>query len=85
MTRAALDRLGLTVETFPIETGFADIRANMTRMGALLGREARAAELVAAMDAALAAPPSDGPAAARRRCSTPTPTPRAPARSPTRS
>ncbi len=61
-TRAALERLGLAVETFPVETGFADIRANMTRMGALLGREARAAELVAAMDAALAAAPPAGPA-----------------------
>jgi iron complex transport system substrate-binding protein len=56
-TRAVLDRLGLRVETFAIETGFADIRANVVRMGALLGREARAAELVAAMDAALAPPP----------------------------
>ena len=32
-TRAALDRLGLTVETFPIETGFADIRANVDPHG----------------------------------------------------
>ncbi len=62
VTRAALDRLGLRVETFPIETSFADVRANVTRMGALLGREARAAALVAAMDRDLASPPPAGPA-----------------------
>jgi len=49
-----LRRLGVRVEVFPIETGFADIRANVTRMGRLLGAGDRAAELIAAMDAALA-------------------------------
>ncbi len=60
-TLAALDRLGIRVETFGIEEDFDDIRANVTRMGALLGREARAAELLAGMDAALAAPSPEGP------------------------
>lgn len=65
-TRAMLDRLGIRVEAFPIEASFDDVRANLARMGAALGREARAAELVAAMDAALAAvPPPEGGARPR--------------------
>jgi iron complex transport system substrate-binding protein len=60
-TRAALDRLGLRVERFAVETGFDDLRANVARMGALLGRPERAAELLAALDAALDAPPPPGP------------------------
>jgi iron complex transport system substrate-binding protein len=56
-TLAALRRLGLRVETFPIETDFDDVRANLRRMGALLGREARAEAAIAEMDAALAPPP----------------------------
>jgi iron complex transport system substrate-binding protein len=59
-----LQRLGLAVETFPIETGFDDIRANVARMGALLGNPDGAAALIAGMDAALAGPPGGGP---RRR------------------
>jgi iron complex transport system substrate-binding protein len=60
-TLALLARLGLRVERFAIETSFADIRANLRRMGALLGAGARAEALVAEMDATLeaaAAPPS---------------------------
>lgn len=49
-----LRRLGLRVEEFPLEASFADIRANLSRMGALLGREEAAAEAVAALDRALA-------------------------------
>jgi iron complex transport system substrate-binding protein len=60
-TLALLRRLGMRVETFPIEAGFDDIRANLARMGALLGAPERAAKLAAAMDAALAAPPPGPP------------------------
>lgn len=56
-TRLTLRRMGLRVETFPIDASFADIRASILRMGALLGREARAAELAGALDAALTPPP----------------------------
>jgi iron complex transport system substrate-binding protein len=63
-TLAALDRLGIAVETFPIERGFADIRANVSRMGALLGQPRRAADLLAAMDASLI---EGAPAGARPR------------------
>ena len=52
-TRATLERLGLRVETLPIETSFAQSRANILRIGALLGREDRAAALAAEMDAGL--------------------------------
>ena len=52
-TRATLERLGLRVETLPIETSFAQTRANILRIGALLGREERAAALAAEMDAGL--------------------------------
>lgn len=52
-------RLGLRVETFPIEASFEDARASIRRMGELLGREARAEELVRQLDAALAPPPPD--------------------------
>lgn len=54
-TRATLERLGLKVETLPIETSFAQSRANILRVGALLGREDRAAALAAEMDAGLEA------------------------------
>jgi len=50
-----LRRLGFRVETFAPESSFADMRAHITRMGALLGREARAAEVIATLDADLAA------------------------------
>lgn len=56
-TRLTLERLGLRVETFRVDASFEDVRANILRMGALLGREARAAELAAGLDAALAPPP----------------------------
>ncbi|MBA3324744.1 MAG: ABC transporter substrate-binding protein, partial [Rhodobacteraceae bacterium] len=57
-TLAALARLGLAVETFPIEASFQDVRGSVTRMGALLGQPDRAAALIAAMDAELADPPA---------------------------
>lgn len=50
-----LRRLGFRVETFAPEASFADMRAHITRMGVLLGRQARAAEVIAALDADLAA------------------------------
>ena len=57
-TRATVEllrRLGFRVEEFAPESSFADVRANITRMGTLLGREARAAELVGELDAGLEA------------------------------
>lgn len=60
-TLALLRRLGLRVETFGLETSFDDIRAHVTRMGALLGAPDRAAALLAAMDHTLAAPAPPGP------------------------
>lgn len=57
-TRTTVDmlrRLGFRVETFEPEASFADMLAHIARMGALLGREARAAEVIAALDADLAA------------------------------
>ncbi len=56
-TRATVEllrRLGFRVEIFEPEASFDDIRANLLRMGEILGREARAAELVAELDAGLA-------------------------------
>lgn len=50
-----LRRLGFRVETFDPESSFADIAANIRRIGALLGREARAEELAAGLEAGLAA------------------------------
>lgn len=55
-----LRRLGHRVEVFALENSFADIRANLTRMGALLGAPARAGALIAWMDRALAAPAPQG-------------------------
>ncbi len=60
-TLALLRRLGLRVETFDVEASFDDIRAHVTRMGALLGTPDRAAALIAAMDAELARPLPPGP------------------------
>lgn len=60
-TRATVDilkRLGFRVEEFQPEASFDDIRANVRRMGALLGREARAEELLNAMDTVLASVPA---------------------------
>jgi len=45
-----LRRLGYRVEEFPPENSFSDIRANVLRMGRLLGLEDRAQEIVAAFD-----------------------------------
>lgn len=56
-----LRRLGIPVEIFPIETDLEDVRANMRRMGAALGREGQAEAMVAGLDAALAVPPPAGP------------------------
>lgn len=57
-----LRRLGVEVAEFPPEQSFDDIRAHLTRMGALLGQEQKAAALVAAFDARLAAlTVTDGP------------------------
>lgn len=53
-TVALLRRLGFRVVVFDLATSFADIRANITAMGQLLGRETTAAELVAAFDTRLA-------------------------------
>lgn len=49
-TVAMLERLGLRVEKFAPEQSFADVRANMLRMGALLGTASRAEEMIAALD-----------------------------------
>jgi iron complex transport system substrate-binding protein len=62
-TVALLNRLGFRVEEFEPAASFDDIRANITRMGDLLGNPGRAADLIARFDADLAAlnasPPSD--------------------------
>ncbi|MEE3099829.1 MAG: ABC transporter substrate-binding protein, partial [Pseudomonadota bacterium] len=50
-----LRRLGFRVEEFAPPAGFDGIRADLRRMGALLGREARAEALVAELDAGLEA------------------------------
>ncbi|MBT0782022.1 ABC transporter substrate-binding protein [Paracoccus sp. pheM1] len=49
-----LDRLNIPVEVFPIESDIAGIRANIRRMGAVLGREAQARAMLARFDADLA-------------------------------
>lgn len=53
-TVALLRRLGFRVEEFAPENSFDDIRASLTRMGDILGRQRRAGELVAELDAGLA-------------------------------
>ena len=53
-TVAMLRRLGFPVEVFAPASSFADIRANIRRMGAILGREARAEALVGEFDRGLA-------------------------------
>lgn len=50
-----LRRLGLAVEEFDSEHSLEEVRENVLRMGRLLGREERAAEIVAAFDEGLAA------------------------------
>lgn len=52
-TRATVDmlkRLGFRVEEFAPESSFEDIRANIVRMGKLLGQEIKATEMVRMMD-----------------------------------
>lgn len=58
-TLALLRRLGLRVETFPPVTDLAGVRANILKMGRVLGREPEARDEVARLDATLArlAPP----------------------------
>ncbi|MBN9222869.1 MAG: ABC transporter substrate-binding protein [Mesorhizobium sp.] len=53
-TVALLRRLGFRVEEFAPENSFDDVRANLKRMGDILGRQQRAGELVAELDAGLA-------------------------------
>lgn len=49
-----LQALGLRVEIFAPAQGFDDIRANITRLGDLLGQSARAAQMIDAFDTRLA-------------------------------
>jgi len=53
-TVALLRRLGIRVEEFAPDSSVADIRANMLRMGEVLDRRERAAELVAELDRGVA-------------------------------
>lgn len=53
-TVGLLRRLGISVEEFAPETSFDDVRNNLRRMGRILGREARAGELIARLDRRLA-------------------------------
>lgn len=50
-----LRHLGHRVEIFPPENSFADMRANIRRLGALVGEEARAEAVIADFDTRLAA------------------------------
>lgn len=52
-TTALLKRLGYRVEEFEPAYSFAEVRANIRRMGSVLGRERRADALVAEFDARL--------------------------------
>lgn len=63
-TTEMLRRLNLRVETMPPAQSIADVRAAITRMGALLDRPARAAQVLADFDAALAAVPMAAPRSA---------------------
>lgn len=53
-TVSLLRELGFRVEQFKPDTSFDDVRDNLTHMGALLHREAQAADLVAELDRGLA-------------------------------
>ena len=53
-TVGLLRRLGVRVEEFTPESSIEDIRANMARMGEILGRQERAGELIAEFDQGLA-------------------------------
>lgn len=59
-TLTMLRRLGHRVEVFPPEVTLDDIRANIRRMGDVLGQPARAAAMVAEFDAGLAALQDNG-------------------------
>jgi iron complex transport system substrate-binding protein len=61
-TVAILRRLGYRVEEFTPPRSFADIRADVLRMGDLLGRPGRAASLVAEFDARISALRAEAPA-----------------------
>jgi len=50
-----LSRLGYRVEVFAPENSFADMRANIRRLGALVGEQARAEAVIADFDARLGA------------------------------
>jgi iron complex transport system substrate-binding protein len=54
-TLSMLERLGVRVERFSPGYAMEDIRANVVKMGAVLGRQAQAAGIVADFDARLAA------------------------------
>jgi len=61
-TVGLLRKLGIRVEEFEPENSFDDIRANLKRMGDLLGQPERAASLAAELDSELAAlKPGEGP------------------------
>jgi iron complex transport system substrate-binding protein len=60
-TVAILRRLGLRVETFPPVTTLDEMRDQVRRMGALLGREEQAEALLRDFDAGLAALRRDAP------------------------
>ncbi len=60
-TTQMLRRLGLRVETLPPATSIAGIRTGIVQMGALLDQPARAAQVLADFDAALAALPKGAP------------------------
>lgn len=53
-TIGLLRRLGFRVETFAAARSFADVRDNIVRIGELLHRQQRAAELVSELEAGLA-------------------------------
>lgn len=54
-TISLLRRLGFRVEEFQPEASFDEVRANLARMGDLLGNPVRAKTLIAGMDAQIAA------------------------------
>ena len=58
-TVALLRRLGIPVEDFAPEASLDDIRTNIVRMGNILGRQDRAAELLAEFDLGLSALAAD--------------------------
>lgn len=65
-TTPLLRRVGLDVVLLDAETGFDDMRANLRRLGELVGEEERAAAVIAKFDADLASlqariPPGDLP------------------------